>query len=618
MGRISLPREKPTQSSNYMDAVASRAIDGNTDGDYEKGSVSHTGANANDPWWEVDLGAEKALNRIAIWARTDAPGLASRLDGFKLSVLDSERNPVWANTYAKAPETNLTIGLDGSRLLTLRNPSATYSQPDFGVDSAIDGNSDEASGWAIAPCLVSGMWRCSKSREETIVEGATLQIRLLQNYPEHAIGKFRIAVTGSDKPVRQHPTDILKLLAKNEPDRSEGERNRLTDYFARFEPALAAKREHLAKLRDELAKVKAPTTVPVLRELEGKKRRKTKIQIRGNFLVTGEEVQPGLPGELHATPEGPIDRMALAQWIVDPENPLTPRVTANRFWEAIFGMGLVRTSEDFGSQGEQPSHPELLDWLATQLVKTDWNVKEFLKLLVTSATYRQSSKVTPELVARDPENRLLARGPRFRLSAEMVRDQALFAAGLLSGKMYGPPVKPPQPSIGLNAAFGSGIDWQTSKGEDKYRRGIYTTWRRSNPYPSMAAFDAPNREVCTVRRDRTNTPLQALVTLNDPVYMEAAQGLARRVVALGEPAEEAIQEAYRICLSRPASPKEVGAVKTLLEKTKRRLKESPDRAAKLATEPIGPAPEGTDIVELASWSVVANVLLNLDEIFLKR
>ena len=190
----------------------------------------------------------------------------------------------------------------------------------------------------------------------------------------------------------------------------------------------------------------------------------------------------------------------------------------------------MRTSEEFGAQGEAPSHPELLDWLATELVRDKWDMKAFLKLLVTSSTYRQSSRVMPEIAERDPDNRLLAHGPRFRMSAEMVRDQALAVSGLLSPKMYGPPVRPVRPALGLAAAFGGGLDWQTSTGEDRHRRALYTEWRRTSPYPSMTTFDAPNREICMLRRNRTNTPLQALVTMNDPVYVEAAQALARRMV----------------------------------------------------------------------------------------
>lgn len=373
----------------------------------------------------------------------------------------------------------------------------------------------------------------------------------------------------------------------------------------------------LEVLRNELAEMKPPTTVPIMRELPEDKRRETRIQLRGNHLDLGAMVEPGLPEDLHPAPSGPLDRLALANWLVDPDNPLTARVTANRFWEAIFGIGLVRTSEEFGSQGEPPSHPALLDWLANELVVSGWDIKAFLRMLVTSAAYRQSSKVNPDLLERDPDNRFLARGPRFRLSAEMVRDQALHVSGLLSSKMYGEPVQPRQPNIGLSAAFGSGIDWKTSAGEDQYRRGLYTTWRRSNPYPSMAAFDAPAREVCTVRRDRTNTPLQALVTLNDPVYMEAAQSLARRLQALGASPEETVDAAFRLCLSRPAKEAERQALAELFADTEATLAGEPERALALASDPLGPPPADADVTALAAWSVVSNVILNLDEIFLK-
>ncbi len=243
----------------------------------------------------------------------------------------------------------------------------------------------------------------------------------------------------------------------------------------------------------------------------------------------------------------------------------------------------MRTSEEFGSQGEQPSNPELLDFLATELIRLKWNMKEFVTLLVSSAAYRQSSQVSRELVERDPENRLLARGPRFRLSAEMVRDQALAVSGLLSPRMYGPSVKPPRPSLGLNAAFGSGLDWQTSSGEDKFRRGIYTEWRRSAPYPSMATFDAPNREVCTIRRNSTNTPLQALVTLNDPVYVETAQALARRMVAGAKTPREQVTLGFRLCLARPPQEKEVARLVALFEETRSEYAAKPEQAKQMAT-----------------------------------
>ena len=228
---------------------------------------------------------------------------------------------------------------------------------------------------------------------------------------------------------------------------------------------------------------------------------------------------------MHALPKGVnMDRLGLARWLVADDNPLTARVLANRFWENLFGKGLVLSSEEFGSQGELPTHPKLLDWLAVELQRDlKWNMKAMLKEMVMSRTYRQTSKVTDELLVKDHDNEWYARGPRFRLSAEMIRDQALAVTGLLSRKMYGPSVNPPQPDLNLKAAFGGSLDWKTSTDGNQHRRGLYTEWRRTNPYPSMITFDAPSREACMIRRVRTNTPLQALVTLNDPVYIEAAQ-----------------------------------------------------------------------------------------------
>src|SRR5262245_17895830 len=236
-----------------------------------------------------------------------------------------------------------------------------------------------------------------------------------------------------------------------------------------------------------------------------------------------------------------------------------------------------------------------------------------------SPAYRQHAKVTPALFERDPENRLLARGPRVRLTAEMVRDQALTAAGLLSPKTLGPSVKPPQPNLGVNAAFGGAIDWQPSTGEDRYRRGVYTTWRRSNPYPSMSTFDAPNRDTCVVRRARTNTPLQALVTMNDPGYVEAAQALARRMIEKGgETAAEKAALGFRACLVRPPSDAEVQRLVKLYEDSKAKFARDAAKATQFATNPLGPLPKGMDATEAAAWTVVANVLLNLDEMLMKR
>jgi len=416
------------------------------------------------------------------------------------------------------------------------------------------------------------------------------------------------------------PEKILKILDTPSDERTDVQKDELRKHYLAVAPLRRPQRQRLSQVKKQLADMKPASTVPIMRELAESKRRVTKLQYRGNYQDQGDEVAPGTPACFPTLTTGSSPtRLELAHWLMSDENPLTARVFVNRLWEQIFGIGLVATSEDFGSQGDLPSHPELLDWLATELIQLKWDQKAFLKLLVTSAAYRQSSRVTPELFVRDPDNRLLARGPRVRLSAEMVRDQTLAVSGLLSAKMYGPPVKPPQPTLGLNAAFGSAVDWQPSTGSDKYRRALYTTWRRSNPYPSMATFDAPNREVCTLRRVRTNTPLQALVTLNDPVYIEAAQALARRIIATGatSPLERG-QVAFRMCLSRAATDDEAARLVKLYEQSLVDFIGDDAAAKKMATEPLGAAPDGVNLAELAAWTVVSNVLLNLDEMLMKR
>ncbi len=382
---------------------------------------------------------------------------------------------------------------------------------------------------------------------------------------------------------------------------------------------LLPERRAIAELRKEIESIK-PVSTPIMRALPAERRRSTHVLIRGNFLDRGTEVSPGVPSAFHELGAGDApDRLGIARWLVDERNPLTARVLVNRVWEQILGNGLVQTCEDFGRQGALPSHPALLDWLATEVMRTGWDLKALLRLVVTSATYRQTSRVTPELLASDRFNTLLARGPRVRLSAEMVRDQALAVSGLLSTKMRGESVRPPRPKLGLRAAFGGDTDWDPSPGEDRYRRGIYTLWRRTTPYPAMTTFDAPSREFCTVRRITTNTPLQALVTMNDPVHVEAAQALARRVV--GEGGAEARSRAihgFRLVLARRPADSEVDRLVSLAERALVIYRDDSGAAMAMATDPLGPAPAGADLAELAAWTVVANVLLNLDETIMKR
>jgi mono/diheme cytochrome c family protein len=380
------------------------------------------------------------------------------------------------------------------------------------------------------------------------------------------------------------------------------------------DPKLAARIARLTR-----SKPRDPS-VPVMRELPRDIQRQTHLMIKGNFLVPAETVGPGVPAFFGSLPkEAPADRLAMARWIVDPSNPLTARVAVNRIWSQIFGQGLVETEEDFGTQGRPPSHPELLDYLAVEYQTHGWDTKAFIRVLVTSATYRQSSRETPELVQKDPANRLYGRAPRFRMEAEMVRDQALALSGLLSQKMKGPSVFPPQPDGLWRAAFnGSDRTWATSAGPEAHRRGLYTFWRRTIPYPSMTTFDAPSREVCSVRRVRTNTPLQAFVTLNDPVYVEAAQALSRRIMLEGGLSpRERCRFALRLCLARPAKLEQVAELEALLLDERRHYQADLPAARVLAAGKDGKVPTGLDAADLAAWTVVANVLLNLDGVLTK-
>ncbi len=324
-------------------------------------------------------------------------------------------------------------------------------------------------------------------------------------------------------------------------------------------------------------------TTPVLRELAATDQRETFVHKSGNFRNLGERVMAGVPTAFHPLPEGAAaNRLGLAQWLTSDENALTARVTVNRLWARLFGKGIVATEEDFGIQGEPPTHPQLLDWLATEFVRSGWDVKAMLTTLVTSATYQQTSDVTPDRLEADPDNSLLSRGPRFRLSAEMLRDQALAASGLLSAKMGGPPVMPWQPD-GIWQVVYSSKQWETSPGEDRYRRALYTLWRRTSPYPSMTTFDAPSGETCTIRRIRTNTPLQALVTLNDPTLMEAAQHLAGRSSQVGgSSASERLDHIFRSVLSRPPSEREIDRLLELRDSAVDELRQDRDSAMKLA------------------------------------
>ena len=437
-----------------------------------------------------------------------------------------------------------------------------------------------------------------------------------------------IATLQPDKPPQE--ADIGEL-AKAESKEQKQERlekqhqARLTEYFLKHDAPEKYRQlySRLAEVRKERDKLeKSITTTMVMAEMS--KPRDTFVLGRGQYDNKGEKVTPGVPSFLPPmSSDLPPNRLGLAKWILDPSNPLTARVVVNQYWQQYFGIGIVKTAEDFGSQGESPSHPELLDWLATEFVRSHWDIKALQRLIVTSATYRQSSHASRELIERDPENRLLARGPRFRLPAEIVRDNALAISGLLNDKIGGPSVYPYQPNgLWEEMAFGEGYSGQSytqSSGSDLYRRGLYTVWKRTVPPPSLTLFDAPDREKCTARRAVTNTPLQALVLLNDPAYVEASRALAERTLRNGGKSDGArIDFAFKLATARTPDQQERAVLLSSLREFRSTYRQDQANASKLLsvgeTKPdsrLGPG-------ELAAWTTVAGMILNLDETITKQ
>ncbi len=488
----------------------------------------------------------------------------------------------------------------------------------------------------------------------------TIKLKFLAGGLCQGIGRLRLAVTDSNDPLKSTRLSasvkpVLRLPAEK---RTEKQKAALSDRFRTFTPLLKKERDRLSDLQKQVNNLGIVTAL-VMQEKPSFERPSTWVRERGSFNSKGEKVYATTPAVLPPMPDSAqANRLGLAKWLVDENNPLTARVAVNRFWEHFFGRGIVETSEDFGTQGAPPSHPELLDWLAVEFMEPTfpgdratggggdaatrrhgdaamerrsdtannpqsairnpqskaWSMKAIHRLIVTSATYRQASTVSPALQERDPYNRLLARGPRFRVEAEMVRDITLAASGLLSRKTGGPSVMPPQPD-GIWRNPYSSEKWIPAKGEDRYRRGLYTFIRRTSPYPAMVTFDATSREVCTVRRVRTNTPLQSLTLLNDEAAMEMARALAKRMFAeaSGDPKSRA-EYGFRLCLTRKPTAAELDRLVALYHQQLANYQASPQAAEQFVKGEAKelPAPE------LAAWTIVANVLLNLDETLTKQ
>jgi hypothetical protein len=437
-----------------------------------------------------------------------------------------------------------------------------------------------------------------------------------------ALGRFRVSVTAGASPLRVAGVSarLRPALLTPRAQRTPQQAKDLAAQFRAASPIFKPARDRIESLQKSLRDLGIVTAM-VMQEKPDYERPSTWVRRRGNYLDRTEQVFAAVPSFLPALPDNVMpNRLGLARWLVDPGNPLTPRVTVNRAWEQFFGKGLVETSEDFGSQGTAPSHPELLDWLAATLVEQGWHLKRLHRQIVMSATYRQASAVTPALAERDPYNRLLARGPRFRVEAEMVRDIALTASGLLTRTVGGPSVFPPQPD-GIWQNPYSSDRWIPSTGQDRYRRGLYTFIRRTAPYPAFTTFDATSREACTVRRVRTDTPLQALTTLNDAAFFEAARALARRMLAEpplaagGDAVRDRAAYGFRLVTSRAPKPQELDRVIAAYRRHLDRFRADPEKAA-AAIE--GYAVAGVDVSEQAAWTLVANALLNLDETITKE
>ena len=498
------------------------------------------------------------------------------------------------------------------------------------VEFAIDGKTETA--WGID----NGPGRRNQPRQAVFVvetpishpNGTLLTLLLHQSHggwnsddnQSHSLGRFRLSLTtapdASVDPVPARVRDILELPSQR---RTSLQQQRVFRYWRTTVPEWQAANDRIEELWQEHPQGSAQL---VLQERE--RERDTHVLMRGDFLQPEKSVASGVPSFLHPFPEtSPQNRLGFARWLVDRRSPTTARSLVNRVWQTYFGTGLVATSEDLGTQSEAPSHPRLLDWLAVEFMERGWSLKQLHRLILHSATYRQSSRVTPTLLERDPYNRLLARGSRLRVEAEIVRDITLAASGLLNPRIGGPSVFPPAPEFLFEppTSYGPKI-WYVAEGEDRYRRALYTFRYRSVPYPMLQTFDAPNGDSACVRRSRSNTPLQALTALNEPLFMEAAQALALKTLHEGGESDlERVTFAFRRCLARRPEPEEIRELLSLLHRQTVRLAEgwiSPWGIAGIDAKRRPELPAGATPVQMAAWTTVSRILLNLDETITKE
>lgn len=566
----------------------------------ESGSVFVTGANP-DGMINIDVAGKVGA-------------LEEPITGIRLDVLSDDRLP--AKGPGRAPNGNFVLNevelRQGETKLPFGRAQADFSQGNFEAAKLIDGKQDKMSGWAIAPQMGKDHHAILSLQDPLKLDAkATVSIRLIRNYDgEHTIGRFRVRLMTGQELGGIAPQEIRDLVMKEE--RNDQEEKKLLDYFLRnkFEAskALLAKRDEVQKKMP-----KRPTSrVRIVGERGSP--RTTRILNRGDFLNPADEVKAGGLGVL--TPIVPrtkdkVDRLDFANWLIAGSNPLPPRVLANQLWDKLFGQGLVRTMNDFGVRGERPDHPELLDWLGAEYRRLGWSRKKMIETILMSATYQQASIHRVELAELDPTNRLFARQNRFRVEAEILRDLSLSVSGLLSEKFGGPSVFPPLPPGVAALSYSNNFKWNASEGEKRYRRGLYTFFKRTAPHPNLTTFDCPDSNTTNVSRRISNTPLQALTMMNNEVFVEAAQAFAQRILEenVGNDTER-MQRALRLCIGRAPTQKETTRFAILLQKSRSYYQKHPENAAKLVGkyQPKEVAPP-----EAAAWVAVARTALNLDE-----
>ncbi len=505
--------------------------------------------------------------------------------------------------------------------LEIHSAKADFSQGGFDVSKAID--ADDKSGWAVdgSKKVENRKAVFAFKQAERFPEGAVIRVSLAHQskHERHNLGRFRLSVISIEKPGIQEiglPTDIYRAAIKSYGERSESENELLTKYYREQTPLLDGTRLLLANTKGERDRLK--NEIPTMLVSQSVKPRQMRVLPRGNWLdESGELVSPQIPGFLanEGSADSRLSRLDLAEWMVSESNPLTARTFVNRMWKTFFGTGLSKVLDDVGSQGEWPTHPELLDWLAVEFMESGWDVKHLVKTLVTSQAYRQSSVASDYLKEKDPFNRLYARQSAFRLDAEVVRDVALSVSGLRVDEIGGPSVKPYQPA-GYYAQLNFPTrTYQADRGADQYRRGVYTHWQRTFLHPSMKAFDAPSREECTAERPRSNTPLQSLTLLNDPSYVEAARVFAERIMGCDSgDIEDRIRWAFSEAVCRKARASEVQILQNVYSKSLERFLNDTDAASELIGVGLAPSANGCPPAELAAWTMVSRTILNLHEL----